>query len=648
MKDDIIVTINRIFDDNLDPSIKVLERIWFRNILYYLGEQYIEWQISRNTFRRKKHDQNTPTPVSNIIKSYVKSMKALILNEEYRARIWPNSSDQKDKEAAMMGEILLNNMDEKNDGEFFDEQDKVVTWMILTGIGFNRSYPDMEKGSGKDFKSGEIISSNVIPFNVRVDGLGDNLRAKRWTAIKTLMPKELIEDTYHVKAKNTGDGEIISYQKRLMKLVANVSPWKSSGIETSLFNARDEDLVLFKEVEFKPNKEFPDGRYVSMIGDDQKLLDLPRLPIETKDGLWNYTLTDFHYDYVPGRFWSDPGVNDQISPQDSINSIDQALEMNRKGVGRPIVMLGTDMNISRVSKYGQPLLVLRYDSLLSGGQPPIIEQGKPLPQQVLYERDIHKETSQDAGSDPKNVLRGKPASSRSSGVQVDILQDTAKQAHAPDSKRYYRALRRVYRKRLILAQEVYTEARLLKIAGRGEDIRIISFKGSQLRNNTDVRVETTKDIASTQAGRTQLLIQMQQGGFFGDLTQDPDTQHELFKRLGLGSIKHKTGIDVDRAEWENSKILNNDLEDVFIAMGEEGMEIDEYQVISPDPLFKYDDHFVHYEVHRKFVLSAEFRSLPQLTQETLITHLDVHNVLKQRLIQQMQEQAAEQEGKKTP
>jgi hypothetical protein len=41
--------VDDIFDDFQQPVRKMMERIWFRNILYYIGEQYIEWIVSLQT-----------------------------------------------------------------------------------------------------------------------------------------------------------------------------------------------------------------------------------------------------------------------------------------------------------------------------------------------------------------------------------------------------------------------------------------------------------------------------------------------------------------------------------------------------------------------------------------------------------------------
>ncbi|MCK4828792.1 hypothetical protein KA005_74395, partial [bacterium] len=251
----IIDIINEIFDENLNPVRKVMERIWFRNILYYLGEQWLNWLVELNVFRRKPTHPFIPTPVSNIIREYIRSMKAMILNRKMSIRIWPNSTEEADRQAAQMGEDLLTWMDTENDGEFLDEKEKVTLWMGLTGTGFMRDFPVMDRGEfgidakGKIIKSGEVVSQAIMPFNVHVPDLGDSLRGKKMVGIKSLKEREWVEDTFKVKVAGPSEAEAINYQHRLMKMVAEVSPWKGSGLEGQFMQIKTEDFVIFKEVE---------------------------------------------------------------------------------------------------------------------------------------------------------------------------------------------------------------------------------------------------------------------------------------------------------------------------------------------------------------------------------------------------------------
>jgi len=125
---------------------------------------------------------------------------------------------------------------------------------------------------------------------------------------------------------------------------------------------------------------------------------------------------------------------------------------------------------------------------VAGGQKPEIGRGIPLPSQVLDERLVHLQNAQDASGDPKNVLRGKAPNAQASGVMVDILKDAAEQGHLPDVERFYRSQKRLKRKQLILAQEVYyTEERMIKIPDQGGRPKVLRFKGADIRNNTNVK-----------------------------------------------------------------------------------------------------------------------------------------------------------------
>jgi len=654
---DITTFMSDVFNPGvINPSREMLEREWFRNILYYCGEQYIEWYETAKTFRRSsKISPFTPTPVSNILRDYVRSMKALILNKEYSIKIYPNSNSMEDREAARLGEQLLTSMDLDYDEEFKDERDKVALWMVICGTAFMRTFPMISRGkygidsNGKLIPTGDVASECVIPFNVVVDQFGDKLTDKRWVGIKSLKSTEWVEDTFKTKVNSDSTDLKLNYQRRLMQLVANVSPWKGIGLGSSSSIDLDpnSELCVFQELEFKPTKEYPEGRYI-VSTNDTVLLDSPRLPIPTKDGVFYYTLTDFQYLQIPGRFWSEGGINDLISPQTNINEIDQAVAINRKSFGRPILFIPVGkeaVNLERVSNQGLSFLAVKYDPRTSGGQPPKIDRGTPLPEQFIKEREIHRQTAQDAAGDPNHVLRGGIPGSAASGVLVDMLQEAAERGHTPDIRRFYRSLKRVYRKRLLLAEELYTEKRIMKIVNDASAIDVKMFKSSDLRGNDDVMLELTTGISSTKTGQTQTMISLAKEGFFGDLTQDPSLRQELLRRIGLGNLPNTISIDTNRAELEHEKIKfsvkddkldGSQIQGIMLAMPNQ--QTGELVVVNDDPLFKFDNHKIHYETHRNFILSPQFQDLKQEAQTVLIAHTDLHKMLMDQM-QQAQFQA---------
>jgi hypothetical protein len=617
---------DKVFSDQTDVARMQNERIIWRNIMYYIGEQYIEFLKSSGTFRRRQLPDYVPTPVSNEIREFVRSQKALLMNQQLVPRVWPNTNEREDKEASVVGQDLLISMDQADGGAFFDEKEKVCIWLCLSGTGFIRTFPDSNGGQwlvdqdGLVGKTGDVGVDCFTPFNVRCDSAGDKLSKKRWVGTMSLEDHEWVEDTFKVKIEMKGeDKTFLDYQKRLAKLVANVSPWKGHSLDYSTMNVEDEDVMLFREMEFRPTVKYPNGLYFISCG-GQIIYKRNRLPIQSTPEEWNYTLTDFHYNYVPGRFWSDAAINDLISPQNTINQIDQAQAINRMGCARPTLFLPTGSGLKKVEGV-HGMLYLEYNPMM--GQKPTIESGTPLPQQVLEERRNAKEQIQDSGGDPKNILRGASPSAQSSGVQLDMMRETVERGKTPDIDRFNRALTRVYKKRLLLAQEIFTEERTIKTLGRDKKVKIQKFKAADLKGNTDIRLELDSGLITTKSGQAQVMLNMTQAGMFDETKIKPSVRQELLERFGMAGFSDEGNVDIDLAERENMMIAGGERQVIqIVEAGQDGKP----QVLVEDPTFKYQNHPVHYEAHIKFIFSDEFRLLPDQLKTILIGHADTHRM----------------------
>lgn len=635
-KDD--AKLKEIFDTTFallpNQSRHSMERVWWRNILYLMGEQYLEWAISLQSFRRKGGSHpHKPTPVDNIIRDYIRSMKAMVLNKNFGVAIWPNSNEIADKEAARAGRDIVSYMDIERNEDLRDEFELVLLWIFTCGTGFLRTFPF----KGYEFfgldKAGivpecEVLTESILPFNVLVDNLGHKLKHKRWIGIKSLKSREWVADTFP-EAKDVAESQpnLLDYERRLMQMVANVSPWKGAGLETHLGDMKLEDLTIFKEMEFAPTKSFPNGRYVAFVG-DKKVLDHENLPIPTVkiNGVsrWFYSITDFHYNKTPGRFWSDGGVTDLISPQNSINEIDQALVENRKGLGRPVVIIPSNVALQRLHKHGTSFIALRYNARMSGGAKPEIQSGTALPEAVIKERQIQREAVQDLTGDPKNILRGRTPTATASGVMVDILRETAEASHQPDVMSIYRAVKRVYQKQLVLFGQIATEERMIKIVGEGNEITVKNYRGADLRDNYDIRLELQSGVSSTRSGQTQIVLDLVDKGLFPNIAVDLSLRQEVLRRLGLSGFKETVSPDYERAELENLTV-KGDPEALMYRIADPqdptGQSVIE---VNADPIFKFDAHEIHLEVHRKMIVSREFMEWPVESQAALYRHAETH------------------------
>lgn len=617
----ILSAVDKMFDDRLDTFRLMNEQIIWRNLLYYEGEQYIEFLRSTKSFRRRSIPDYVPTPVSNEIREYVRAVKAMLLNQKMFIRVWPNTNEKEDEQGAAAGQNLLTWLDGSNDAAFFDEKEKLTIWLPISGTAFMRTFPDSDGGMWipDGGKTGSVGRECILPFNVRLDTLGDILRKKRWVGVQFLKDKEWVEDTFKMTVeKSESDKGYIDYQKSLAKLIGNVSPWKGQSIVAQQLDEEDDNLVIVREIEFQPTAKYPKGRFVSACG-NKVLQKQDRLPIKATDDYWDYSLTDFHYNYVPGRFWSSGGVNDLISPQNTINEIDQALSINRKGMGRPKIISPGDVGLKKIGLGGHGFVALTYNPIM--GQKPEFKEGTPLPAQVLDERLLQKQEVQNASGDPKNILKGQQPSANASGILTDVLRETAERGKYPDLDRFNRSMARVYKKALLVAQEVMTEERILKITGRGNKVKVFKFKASDLRNNTDVKLEPDSGLLTTNSGKSQMIINMIQAGFFKEGEVSPTLRQEVLSRMGMSGFSEEMNNDVERAEDENSRVASGDFS-VMLSDIEE--ETGETQVYFDDPLFDFDNHEQHFEAHRKFIISPEFAELPKQIQTVLMSHANLH------------------------
>jgi hypothetical protein len=510
------------------------------------------------------------------------------------------------------------------------KKEMIAFWMVLTGNGFGRTYANIEEG--------KIDSDYLLPFNVIVPHLGRSLEQKEKIGIKSLKSRDWVEETHGIDVTHS-ESELgyIEYEQQLLKLVSNVSPWKGRGLELDMIEERPQDLVLYKEIEYRPTKMFPNGRYIVMAG-DKIVRKQESLPIPVKDKKWSYTVTHFPYNFTPGSFWATSGIDDLISPQNIINETDQSLAINRQSLGRPFIISPSDLVYKRRSAKGQALLEIIYNARTGSGKPPEVHPGTPYPKQILEERTIQQQGAQDAAGDPKNILKGQSPTAGASGVMVDILKEAAEQSHSPDIQRFYRNWGKLTRKRLMVAQDLWVDTHYIKIAGKGNRVMVKAFKGADLRNNTDVRLEPDNSLSSTQAGRNELMIRLIQGNFFGDITVQPQLQRDLADKLGLGEIPGEDNLHRDRAEYENGIIAHGDDKDISgLALPSTPVKDENGEVVidpngepltlfpkTYDPVFRFDNHPIHIECHMTQILSREFRDFEEKRQQYARSHLDMH------------------------
>ncbi|MCK4252150.1 hypothetical protein KAX97_11930, partial [candidate division WOR-3 bacterium] len=154
--------------------------------------------------------------------------------------------------------------------------------------------------------------------------------------------------------------------------------------------------------------------------------------------------------------------------------------------------------------------------------------------------------------------------------------------------------------------------------------------------------------------RNQLIMNLVQYGFWGNMDEKPQLRDELTRRMGIAAFPEQENLHKDRASRENSIIINGGdvskiaFPDVPVTddAGEPMLDPDtnEPMTISPtyDPLFAIDPDDIHIAVHDKVIFGKEFPTLSEKVQTLLLAHREMH-LAKMQAAAQQQQVAAERQ-----
>jgi len=107
---------------------------------------------------------------------------------------------------------------------------------------------------------------------------------------------------------------------------------------------------------------------------------------------------------------------------------------------------------------------------------------------------------------------------------------------------------------------------MIKIPDQGGRPKVLRFKGADIRNNTDVRIELASGAASTRSGQTAMILKFVEQGFFSpENMMDPELKQEILRRVGLSGVQGQDQhSDVKRAVYENEMAAGLNPQDMKI------------------------------------------------------------------------------------
>jgi len=660
--DEDVSDINILLDvyDRFKRRRWVFEREWYRNIIFYIGQQWVVYDDGSRRWRLRNLNSWIPTPVTNRIASTVNVIRSSIVQVNPAFRGIPTQETEQSVLAANAADRYLDVI--INESGFRGAKRRMASWTTLTGNGFlltefdtgpdtgtvfvpgedcaacglqmkpeeipaDMTCPrcgstDFQENveNGTDIPQGRLRVSAKSPFEVYADSNIPELEDQ--TALLIVEQKSLdgVKQTYgdkaaEVEADNLSD-QSLNYTSSLAHMTG------SGGGPVGRSGEDEGQIVTLFRLYLKTSKDYPDGTYLVMSGDQhilEKKTPYPYRYKATKRPF--YPLTHIRYDDVPGRFWAKTPVDDLIPKQRQRNEVESLYQTILMRCANPVWLLPTGAQSSPIT--GDPAVIVRYSPV--GGQKPERLEGAEAPASIItFIQQIDQDFEEIANTFA--VMKGKaPGSVRAaSAIQMLVERGFGRYGSVFDN------MEEAYQQWAVGALEIWRQntvfPRVQAVAKKSGGWQFLKFLGSDI-GEVDIRVESGSTRPKSEAGRQMLLNQLFQWGLIN--AQDPEQKMKIYEELGAASFLPGAEADIKVVAEENHKFMT------WAQESQQKIEMGGVQN-APDPAMilqmliatfplkgnpVIDHHPTHAVHHRRFALSEEFRALPQIFQDLFVQHL---------------------------
>lgn len=634
-----------------------IERQWYINLAFFYGKQHVQ-------FRRTGSMVNSnvsmlwvpPAPswrvraVINKVRPTIRTEIAQLTNNKPNATVVPASAEERDMYAAMAAEQIWENLSSTKDFDAIIE--RAVWWNQVCGNGYIKQWWDFETGkleipntatldpsTGQmvSKKQGKICFASETPFHVFVpDLLQQELEEQPYMIHAQLKPADWIKVRYKdalkgkdPKTQETTGREI--FEAAFMNLVGAPSTQKQNS-------------VLLMECYIKPGQvEFaPEGGFYTILGDTiiQNQVGLP-----FSHGEYPFSKLD----HIPsGKYYSTSSIEDLIPLQKEYNRKFSQIVENANRMAK-LQLMAERGAVDARKMTTEPGQLIEYNP---GYNKPEAAPAPPLPAYVpqIMDRII---TDWNDLSGQHEVTHGQVPPGVTAATAISFLQERDETKLSPTFASLERSIEKTARQALVLVHDYWVVEDVVKVTGPEGYFDSMTFKGSDLANNLDIRIEAGTALPTSKAARQAFILDMMKMGFI-----KPEDGLEVLDMGGLSKIYERIQVDRRQAQRENLRMskATPDFLAQYAQQNQQLMDQNPYHfgadpvtqtdpmtgaetpVIGPDgqpqtqpkqpPLIvsvnSYDNHQAHVLYHNNYRKSQAFEMLPEETKQLFEAHVNEH------------------------
>jgi hypothetical protein len=626
-----------------------IERQWYLNLAFYAGKQNVQLVPTSNSSGSnvgvRLYIPPAPyyrsRPVVNRIRPIIRTELSKLTAQKPSATVVPATSEDSDLSAAQAAEQIWSSV--YNEKKIRNKFRQAMLWTLCTGTGFMKVYWDPKKKSSqwKDFSPEEkmLIAKMGGPQEKPADG---DFCFESVTPFHVFVPDMLQEDIENQPYVIQVQTRTPEWVKLNYGLVLPPNVMEATDILNDSFlslvgaNEYRKDSIMCYEVWVKPgNVEFlPNGGMFTIIGD--------RL-VQFVEGN-PYLHQQYPFAKIPhiptGRFYADSVINDLIPIQREYNRTrGQIVEAKNKMAHPQLMAAKGSVVASKITT--EPGQVIEYEL----GYPtpePLPLQG--LPAYVLQELDRSLMDFEDI-SGQHQVSKGQVPSGVTAATAINFLQEQDESMLSVTHEGIEECFEKLGYQTLCYVKQYWDLPRQVKVTGKDGFYNVISFRGADLRDNTDIRVEAGSSLPTSKAAKQAFLMDMMTQGFI-----PPEKGLELMDMGGVQRLYEEIQVDSAQASRENMRMAAVTQEQIsqyamtFVPKDPmTGQPMPENGLVDPNtgqpltdqagnptepplivPVNSYDAHQVHIQIHNTYRKSQEFEQLSRETKNLFEQHVNQH------------------------
>lgn len=618
------------------------ERQWYLNLSFYYGKQNVVYRANPNLVFGANGSLYVPPapywrvrPVFNRCKPIIRREIAKLNSTKPTVNVMPASTEDRDIFAAQAGEDIWESTYRRlNLARVFR---RASFWTQTCGTGYIKTYwdptikdpesvpqeipPELEAlGIQPPETSGDFVVQHETPFHVFVPDLREEELEKQPYLIHAQMKNaEWIKMFFgHDFTDTSGlSNEMIIDDSWINLIGANN-------------NQKGNKQILVLECWVKPGAlpMFPEGGLFTVAGNQI-------MPPGVTFG-WPYQHGMYPFsklESIPsGKYYSESTLVDLIPIQKEYNRTRGQIIEAKNRMAKP-QLIAEQGSVDPAKITTEPGQVILYKT---GFQPP-----QPLPLQDMPSYVINEvqqlQQDFDVISGQTEVSRGETPTGVTAATAIAYLQeqDDTILSHAYQS--YEEGIEKCAKLILAYANQYWSEERIIKVIGPGGSFDAKAFKGSDLRGNTDVRVEGGSALPQSKAATQAFLMDLMNAGHI-----DPQKGLELMQIGSLSKLYETVHLDIRQAQRENLKlaVITPDMmqEHQMAAQQDFQQNPDDYfepsdpmapmrQPVEAKPIVPvntYDNHEIHIQIHNDYRKSQEFENADDMVKQLFEDHVNAH------------------------